>query len=984
MSRSGCYDVDGLNDSEEFETTVAAMRTVGMGNKQIQAILTLVASVLHLGNVTFRPLQVEAAEGSDVSSTDALSKFCDLVKVDVAVIRHVLTHRELQTMAPGGKIDTYQVPQNPIQASARRDAIAKSIYERLFDMIVNRINVALDPDKALGEGQDGRSAQSDSLSIGVLDIYGFEVFQNNGFEQLCINYVNEKLQQIFIELTLRAEQDEYRSEGIEWTPIPFFNNRVVCELLDAVRPPGIFRVLDDTCKTMHGAREAVAVDKKFIETAAQVHGGHAHFSQSGQTQFTIKHYAGDVVYTAGMFGESNKDALNKDLVAAIKQSEDKLVQYLFPEEIDADDKKAPPTAGTRIRTQCQSLVTALMQCSPHYVRCIKSNDLKKALNVNAERVKHQIKYLGLAENIKVRRAGFAYRAEYHRFLERFNILSKATYPDWRGSDRDGCIQIIRTIEQEKKLPALSSRGEVQYGSSKMFVRKPETYFDLERLREVRLGDFVARIQKAWRYYAHSREFIVMQRSMAKLYAEQRKSRRRDSIYRPFQGDYLDSLSDASGIRDGIFRIIDYYNDQENIVFADASCSQLMFAPKDPQQRWTLKPRIVVLTTAALYVMEIPPPGMLMGTEYENKQLPRVMLRRRVSLRSGDGLESLFLSKSADPCVGLVVSGRGFQPVNGAGDKSYWLVDDKVPCCAITGQKFSLFLRRHHCRVCGNIFCDEVCNYRYSMKLAMYACVEVLHVISLICRAPHPDDGWHFADTSRVCDKCIGLVSVDPLEDLLIVCARRTELVCLIRTQYESCNAKSGKQQGGGPQLPLTFGTSFRMRAGSVPHLSVRPADNVAFADASASVVASASARSPAAARPTASGRQSVARAATATNGGAAYNYGFEVGILSAEYSSGDPASLTSGGSAGQVTLSIGCYPGLPHDLVSSFKAVVIHIMNGSTNRACCPLAIRWKSAGSDRRPDRSAPRPAARPKKNSGGTARPSSWPRERPRDWSG
>jgi myosin-1 len=118
--------------------------------------------------------------------------------------------------------------------------------------------------------------------------------------------------------------------------------------------------------------------------------------------FTVKHYAGDVSYTAGKFGESNKDALNKDLVAAIKQSNDKLVQYLYPETIDNDDKKAPPTAGHRIRTQCQSLVSALMLCSPHYVRCIKSNDQKKALHIDAERVKHQTKYLGLVENIKVR------------------------------------------------------------------------------------------------------------------------------------------------------------------------------------------------------------------------------------------------------------------------------------------------------------------------------------------------------------------------------------------------------------------------------------------------------------------------------------------------------------------------------------------------------------------------------------------------------
>lgn len=160
------------------------------------------------------------------------------------------------------------------------------------------------------------------------------------------------------------------------------------------------------------------MDKKFLETAGQVHGSHAHFS-ANSSGFTIKHYAGDVNYALGKLGDSNKDALNKDLIAVMKASGDKLVQHIFPEEIDANDKKAPPTAGTIIRTQCQALVTSLMDCSPHYVRCIKSNDNKVPLQIDVQRVKHQVKYLGLPENIKVRRAGFAYRADYHRFVFTF-------------------------------------------------------------------------------------------------------------------------------------------------------------------------------------------------------------------------------------------------------------------------------------------------------------------------------------------------------------------------------------------------------------------------------------------------------------------------------------------------------------------------------------------------------------------------------------
>ena len=274
LSVSKCTTVEGVNDTEEFNLTLEAMKNVGMNNNQIQSIMSLLAGILHLGNVKFRSAQVEGVEGSEVDSRGGgLAKFCELVKLDSATVAHALLSRELQTMAAGGKVDTYMVPQNPVQAASRKDAVCKALYERMFDMIVKRINVALDPERESGAGND----TSNMLSVGVLDIYGFEIFDNNGFEQLCINYVNEKLQQIFIDLTLKAEQEEYEREGIQWTPIPFFNNRVVCELFDSPRPPGLFRILDDTCKTMHGTKAGGDVDRKFLETASQIHSSPKHF-----------------------------------------------------------------------------------------------------------------------------------------------------------------------------------------------------------------------------------------------------------------------------------------------------------------------------------------------------------------------------------------------------------------------------------------------------------------------------------------------------------------------------------------------------------------------------------------------------------------------------------------------------------------------------------------------------------------------------------
>ena len=148
------------------------------------------------------------------------------------------------------------------------------------------------------------------------------------------------------------------------------------------------------------------------------------------------------------------------------------------------------------------------------------------------------------------------------------------------------------------------------------------------------------------------------------------------MFRPYQGDYLDSINDASALRESIFRVVDFYSDSENIVFADGSCSQMIYSAVEPS-KWKLAPRIFVLTNSAFYIFEITPPRVNAGTDYEAKPMPKILLRRRISLREGDGLESLFLSKSADPCVGFSISARPFVQIKGAGDKSCWAADENV-------------------------------------------------------------------------------------------------------------------------------------------------------------------------------------------------------------------------------------------------------------------------------------------------------------------
>lgn len=794
LSCSKCDSVLGMNDSKEFSETLSSMNGVGLTDDTAAHIFAVVASILHLGNTKFATVtQGNNAEGSRVTVDAGLKKFCQLAGLNEGDITHALTHRQMQIVGNDGNLEIVDVPQNSTQAEARRDAVAQSLYERMFQMIVNRINEQLDPSNNVLDVQEVQLR-----TIGVLDIYGFEIFDVNSFEQLCINYVNEKLQQIFIELTLRTEQDDYEREGITWTPVPFFNNKVVCELLDALNPPGIFRVLDDTSKTMHTAIDASAIDRKFADTTQTTLSSHEHlttkFNADLQT-FTIKHYAGDVTYTLGGFGDANKDALSKDLIIALQKSSLPIMKLLYPETISVKDTKAPMTASYRMRTQCNALVTALMECQPHYVRCIKSNDEKLALTCHDSRVTHQVKYLGLSENVKVRRAGFAFRTEYHRFLDRFQIISPKTYPQWYGTDKAGCQEIINCLVDT--IPALVQ--EVQWGNNMIFIRTPETYFAIEKFRENKKGDFAVKIQKAWRKFFARKDCVNLQAVMTTLYNGMGKSRRRHSIFRPYEGDYLGNEGPLTAeIREGVFRIIDHYDSQENVVFADAECYHTI----KKGESWDYKKRILVLTTRAVYFIDYATKEeteVLQNKKQKyRKEMPTIFLRRRISLkpepqRLGKGavLESVSMSKFADPFLALhtVPVPRYEKPENNR-------VDEKV--CCITGKKFNLFTHKHHCRACGHCFIFELAN---TMQ-------------------PVPDLGVYKDD--KCCNTHIGLQSTIQAEDMLLYFDKKSEFAGLLKLQWENIH---------GPSKPLiTYANTFAMRSGPDPDTSFLPATRVCFSE----------------------------------------------------------------------------------------------------------------------------------------------------------
>ncbi|XP_025897271.1 unconventional myosin-If [Nothoprocta perdicaria] len=509
LNQSDTYQVDGTDDCSDFHETINAMQVIGICREDQQLVLQIVAGILHLGNIGF----CEEGNYAQVENADALAFPAYLLGINQERLNDKITSRKMDSKW-GGRSESINVTLNVEQAAYTRDALAKGLYTRVFDFLVESINRAM-------------RKPHEEYSIGVLDIYGFEIFQKNGFEQFCINFVNEKLQQIFIELTLKAEQEEYVQEGIKWTQIQYFNNKVVCDLIEnKLNPPGIMSVLDDVCATMHATGEGA--DQTLLQKLQAAVGTHEHFN-SWSSGFVIHHYAGKVSYDVTGFCERNRDVLFTDLIELMQSSEHGFIRMLFPEKLDSDKKGRPTTAGSKIKKQANDLVNTLMKCTPHYIRCIKPNETKKPRDWEESRVKHQVEYLGLKENIRVRRAGFAYRRIFHKFLQRYAILTPETWPSWRGDECQGVQHLLRSVNMDP--------DQYQMGRSKIFVKNPESLFLLEEMRERKFDGFARVIQKAWRRHVAVRKYEQMREEASNILYNF-KERRRNSINRNFVGDYL--------------------------------------------------------------------------------------------------------------------------------------------------------------------------------------------------------------------------------------------------------------------------------------------------------------------------------------------------------------------------------------------------------------------------------------------------------------
>ncbi|XP_042298586.1 unconventional myosin-Ic isoform X2 [Sceloporus undulatus] len=495
LVKGQCAKVSSINDKSDWKVVRRALSVINFTDNEVEDLLSIVASVLHLGNVQF----VADEQGSaQVTTENQIKYLARLLGVESPLLREALTHKKI--IAKGEELIS---PLNLEQAAYARDALAKAVYGRTFSWLVNKINRSLEYKETEFMGW-----RRSSSVLGLLDIYGFEVFQHNSFEQFCINYCNEKLQQLFIELTLKSEQDEYEAEGIAWEPVPYFNNKIICDLVEE-KFRGIISILDEEC-----LRPGDATDMTFLEKLEETIKNHPHFlthkladaktrKTLGREEFRLLHYAGEVTYSVAGFLDKNNDLLFRNLKEAMCNSENPIITQCF-DRTELTDKKRPETAVTQFKNSLAKLMEILMSKEPSYIRCIKPNDAKQAGRFDEVLIRHQVKYLGLMENLRVRRAGFAYRRKYEVFLQRYKSLCPETWPMWDGRPHDGVAVLLNHLGYKQE--------EYKMGRTKIFIRFPKTLFATEDALEVRKQSLATKLQASWRGFHQRKKFQRMKHS----------------------------------------------------------------------------------------------------------------------------------------------------------------------------------------------------------------------------------------------------------------------------------------------------------------------------------------------------------------------------------------------------------------------------------------------------------------------------------------
>ncbi|KAJ8726175.1 hypothetical protein PYW07_000873 [Mythimna separata] len=445
---------DGRNDGLEFNDIRSAFKVLNFPDNEVWGTFSLLAAILHLGNLKFKSLNANNIEGSELADAVNANRIANLLGVNKARLSEALTKKTF--VAHGEKVVS---PLNVAAAIEGKDALVKAIYGHIFEYIVGMINKTLFKDQQLTSG-----------SVGILDIFGFENFDFNSFEQLCINYANENLQQFFVKHIFKLEQEQYEKEGIKWTNIKYVDNQENLDMI-GLKAMNLLSLIDEESRFPKGT------DVTLLSKLNSNHGTKTCYvtaKSSREYKFGIKHFAGDVTYAVQGFLDKNRDMLTADVKEMILDSSNDFLKNLFITEYSATQTGTRKTVSLshQFKTSLDSLMKTLYACHPFFVRCIKPNEVKKPRIFDKGLCVRQLRYAGLMETAKIRQAGYPIRYSYHDFVHRYRLVAPGIPPADKTDCRNAAMKICATVFTDE---------DYRFGHTKVFLKD---YHDtvLEELR----------------------------------------------------------------------------------------------------------------------------------------------------------------------------------------------------------------------------------------------------------------------------------------------------------------------------------------------------------------------------------------------------------------------------------------------------------------------------------------------------------------------
>ena len=578
---SSCFKASSIDDLVEFERTVHALRVIGMSVCEIEQLFSVVAAVLHVGNIEFA--ETDQGEGCCVGSRDSLSMAQALLELPcIDSLETALCTRAISVSSSEG----YRALLPASKARDVRDALSRFLYGIIFGYLVGRINEKI-------------GCSSISSFVGILDIFGFEFFPTNTYEQLCINYANERLQQLFVECVLRADQKEYELERINWNRMDFPDNSLIIHLLDQK----VFPMLDEECRVIGGS------DSNFLSKLIKNNTGNKYLStvKARPDWFVINHFAGSVCYkvTSG-FVEKNRDTLSSDIVEVCKQS--LILENLCCGMMDQQERRRRNTSvSSEFRNQLNSLMEIVSLTNPFFIRCIKPNNSNLPDQFDVSVVAEQLRYGGVVQAVQISRAGFPVRLKIDEFASEFKFLGGTLALDSLAPS-DAAVGVSKVFLKQKLWDHLCHLRDVHRRKSvvviQSFVRMRFERFKFISLRnqlvaaqaiirtalvvrEVSRNNAAVKIQAAYisfsvrRYFQHVKSCVLKIQRVVRtklLKKSARISKRRKSLTRDL-AQQMQLLGNELRIAKETMKTVDSHQNCSRLAYFNSGTpNQSYFAP----------------------------------------------------------------------------------------------------------------------------------------------------------------------------------------------------------------------------------------------------------------------------------------------------------------------------------------------------------------------------------------------------------------------